>query len=150
MGQVFDAPIPGQGLTKTPGSYKFEKPPQFTEEEPALEWVWSRLLTQEAIANIRVLLQNDITVVEMAQTLLYAGIMDGRWTPDLAFLMLQETTWMIEAIAKRSGVKKYTYKREKPEYKKFIEEYADILTEPEKEEAQALNVIQNTVFTGIA
>jgi hypothetical protein len=150
MQQVFDGPIPGQSLTKTPGAYKFEKPPQYVEEDKALEWVWSRLLTKEGVANVRVLLQGDVTVLEMAQTLLYAGIMDGRWTPDLAFMMLQEVTWMVEAIAKRMDVKDYKFKRPKPQYKKFIEEYANFLVAPEKEEKKAAEIIQGTVFTGIA
>lgn len=147
--QVFDAPIPGQSLTKTPGSYKYERPPQFTEEEPALEWLWERLLQKDSIARIRVLLQNDISVVEMAQTILFAAVADGRVSLDLAFLMAQETTWMIEAIAKKSGVKKYTYKKEKPEYEDFINEYAEFLAEPDKEEQQAAAVATNVIFPGL-
>jgi hypothetical protein len=149
MPQVFDAPIPGQSLTKPQGSYKFEKPPQFLEEETALEWVWGKLLSQDSIPRIKVLLKNDISVVEMAQTLLYAGAMEGKWTIDLAYLMMQEVTWMIEAIAKRSGVKEYTYKKPKETYKNFISEYAEYLSEPDEEQEKATKVVQETVFTGI-
>ena len=145
MPQVFDAPIPGQSLTKTPGSFKFERPAQYVEEDKALEWVWSKLVTKEAIMHIKVLLQNGISVVEMAQTLLYAGIADGRWSLDLAFQMMQETTWMIEAIAKKTGVEKYTYKKEKPQVKKFIGEYADFLAAPTKEEKKISNAFSGLV-----
>jgi hypothetical protein len=150
MGQVFDYAIPGQSLTQAPGAFKFEQPPQYTDENEALLWMWQALLKPEAIANIRVLLKNDISVVEMAQTLLYAGMMDGKWTVDLAFQMFQETTWMVEAIAKKSGVTDYTYKKEKPEFKKFVSEYADLLAEPDKKEEQALETVRESVFAGIA
>ncbi len=145
MGQVFDAPIPGQSLTKTPGSFKFERPPQYVNEDEALEWLWSKLISKESIAHIMVLLKNDISVVEMATTLLYAGIADGRWTLDLAFQMMQETTWMIEAIAKKVGVEKYTYKKEKPQLKKFIGEYAEFIAEPTKEEKKITNAFSGLV-----
>ena len=39
----FDAPIPGQSLTDTPGNAKWEHPPQFTDVEEASEHVWDRL-----------------------------------------------------------------------------------------------------------
>jgi hypothetical protein len=144
MPQVFDAPIPGQSLTKPPGATKWEKPPQFIEEQEALEWLWGKLLLPEGVGNIIVLLKNGVSVFEMASTLLYAGIADGRWSLDLAYQMMQETTWMIEAIANKSGVKEYEYKKPKASLKKFVGEYAEFLAEPTKEEKKITNV-----FTGL-
>ena len=36
----FDAPVPGQGLTDTPGNYPWEHPPQFTDTGEAADYVW--------------------------------------------------------------------------------------------------------------
>ena len=149
MPQVFDYAIPGQSLTKAPGSFKFEKPPHYTDESEALAFLWERLLTPMSVANIRVLLANKISVVEMAQTILFQGMAEGEWTPDLAFQMLQEVVWMVEAIAKKSGVKDYTFKKNLPSYDKFIGEFADVLAEPTKKEEKALASVKETVFTGI-
>ena len=35
----FDAPIPGESLTDTPGNAKWEHPPQFTKVEEASEYI---------------------------------------------------------------------------------------------------------------
>lgn len=149
MGQVFDYAIPGQSLTKAPGSFKFEKPPHYTDESEALAALWEKLLTPMAIGNIRVLLGNGISVTEMTQTILFAGMAEGEWTPDLAFQMFQETAWMVEAIAKKSGVKGYKFKKNLPSYDKFIGEYADVLSDPTKKEERAIRSVKETVFTGI-
>ena len=39
----FDAPIPGQSLTDTPGNAKWEHPPQFVKVDEAAEYIWDRL-----------------------------------------------------------------------------------------------------------
>ena len=39
----FDAPIPGQSLTDTPGNYPWEHPSQFSTVEEASEYIWDRL-----------------------------------------------------------------------------------------------------------
>ena len=39
----FDAPVPGQSLTDTPGNYPWEHPPQFTDLNEAAEFVWDNL-----------------------------------------------------------------------------------------------------------
>ncbi len=37
---IFDAPIPGQSLTNTPGNYPCEHPPQYTNLGERTEYVW--------------------------------------------------------------------------------------------------------------
>ena len=40
---IFDAPVPGQSLTDTPGNARWEHPPEYTDVEEASEYVWERL-----------------------------------------------------------------------------------------------------------
>ena len=54
VGNPFDAPIPGQSLTDTPGNYPWEHPPQYVDPEIAAENIWHSLhrreLTDQVIA----------------------------------------------------------------------------------------------------
>ena len=47
VGNPFDAPVPGQSLTDTPGNYPWEHPPQFTDPEEASEYIWQMLHRKE-------------------------------------------------------------------------------------------------------
>ena len=40
---IFDAPIPGESLTDTPGNASWEHPPQFTNVNEAAEHIWDKL-----------------------------------------------------------------------------------------------------------
>ena len=48
----FDAPIPGQSLTDTPGNAKWEHPPQFSNVEDAAEYIWDRLHEKEILSQV--------------------------------------------------------------------------------------------------
>ena len=58
----FDAPVPGQSLTDTPGNYPWEHPPQFTDLNKAAEFVWDNLHEEnklEQISNERLRLETQ-------------------------------------------------------------------------------------------
>ena len=48
----FDAPIPGQSLTDTPGNYPWEHPPKTVDPEQALDKFWNRLTDPEVAEEI--------------------------------------------------------------------------------------------------
>ena len=49
---IFDAPIPGQSLTDTPGNSPWEHPPQFSNVNDAAEYVWNTLHEPEVSVQI--------------------------------------------------------------------------------------------------
>lgn len=149
MAEIYDYAIPGQSLTKTPGSAQYERPPQFTEMMPALNFIFERLLREESLARIKVLLKGPVTVVELAKSVLWLGIQQGKWSVDLAFLMFQTVTAQIEAVAQRMGIKEYKFKRDDTDYTDFLTEYASYLESPTKEEAKTETVLETTVFKGL-
>lgn len=131
--KAFDAPIPGQSLTKMPGSSPMEKPPQFVDEQKALDYFWNSLLEDpKTVTKLMVFLKGGMAVTEIVNTLLFVGVSAGKWSLDLAFLMYQEVAWMIEALAKIRKIK-YTFKRIDPEYADFLYEYKDYIKKPEDE-----------------
>ena len=58
----FDAPIPGESLTDTPGNAKWEHPPQFTKVEEASEYIWDRLHDEKLLDQIITMLKNQVPV----------------------------------------------------------------------------------------
>ena len=85
----FDAPIPGQSLTDTPGNAKWEHPPQFTDVEEASEHVWERLHDRNFLPQILSFLEEGVPVEAISRMVLFSGFMKGKWTPDVAILLSQ-------------------------------------------------------------
>src|SRR3990167_4869869 len=75
----FDVPVPGQSLTKTPGNQMWEKPPQFTNDEDATEFVYDQLMKPRAIEQMLALMDADVPIEHMARTILFAGFSEGKW-----------------------------------------------------------------------
>ena len=103
---IFDAPIPGQSLTDTPGNAKWEHPPQFVDVEEASEYIWDRLHEEKILLQIVSFLENDIPVEAIARMVLFGGFTEGKWTPDVAILLSEIVFKQIMAIGVKAGVSK--------------------------------------------
>ena len=82
----FDAPIPGQSLTDTPGNSSWEHPPQFAKVEAAAEYIWDRLHSEEMLDQVITLLRNNVPVEALVRMVLFGGFSEGKWSPDVAKL----------------------------------------------------------------
>ena len=87
----FDAPIPGQSLTDTPGNYPWEHPPKTVDPEDAEE--------------IILMMEAGVPVEALARILTFTGFAEGEFTPDVGFLTIEPLMKMIAAIGMRAGVK---------------------------------------------
>ena len=94
----FDAPIPGQSLTDRPGNAAWEHPPQFAEPNEALEYIHGRLMDIEGAARVAMMLETGIPVEAIARTIIFAGFMEGKFSPDVGFLILETVMKMILVI----------------------------------------------------
>jgi len=94
----FDAPIPGQSLTDTPGNPSWEHPPQFTDVEQASEYVWGKIHNERALTQIILFLKEGVPVEAIARMVLFGGFMEGKWTPDVAILLSEIVFKQIMAI----------------------------------------------------
>ena len=94
----FDAPIPGQGLTDEPGNYPWEHPPQFTDPDEAAEFVWDRLHRPEFMEQVLAMLDAGIPVEALGRIIIFNGFMEGKWTPDVAFIIAEPVMKMIATM----------------------------------------------------
>ena len=101
----FDAPIPGQSLTDTPGNYPWEHPPKTVDPEQALDKFWNRLTDPEVAEEIILMMESGVPVEALARILTFTGFAEGEFTPDVGFLTIEPLMKMIAAIGMRAGVK---------------------------------------------
>ena len=102
----FDAPIPGQGLTDDPGNYPWEHPPLYTDTSEAADFVWDRLHRPEFAEQVIAMLDAGIPVEAIGRIIIFNGFMEGKWTPDVAFIIAEPIMKMIATMGLTAGVKK--------------------------------------------
>lgn len=94
----FDGPIPGQSLTTTPKNAKWEKPPQFTNKDKALEYLFTKMTNTSVSSRMVVMLENKTPVESLVRTFLFAGFTEGLWNYDLMVLLAKPVAAMIATI----------------------------------------------------
>jgi hypothetical protein len=112
LGQM-QRPVPGQSLTSDPDSPRpFERAPEFTEIQPAIESLFISLTEEDAYSALVDIIDADNTIAEAAQIILYAGFEEGLWNPDLMTLLIEPTMYLIMALVERAGRLEYKIDRE--------------------------------------
>lgn len=101
----FDAPIPGQSLTDTPGNYPWEHPPKNTDPSQVLDILWDRLTQPRAVEEMIAMLDAGVPVEAIVRVITFAGFTEGEFTPDIGFVIIEPLMEMITAIGVRAGIK---------------------------------------------
>jgi len=102
----FDAPVAGQSLTDTPKNYPWEHAPQYATVEDASMQVWDGLHNEATMQKVLVLLEAGLTVEEITKVIVFAGFVEGKFTPDTGLLLTPIVAKMILAIGKKAGIEK--------------------------------------------
>ena len=98
-------PIPGQSLTNDPDNpAPFEKAPKITNQRQAIEFIFSKLTTEEVYIPIMGLLDEGMGVMTVVQNILYQGFREGFWNPDMMLLVAEPTAYMVMSLAERAGI----------------------------------------------
>ena len=104
IGNEFDAPVPGQSLADTPGNYPWEHPAQFTDAREATEYIWDRLHADDFAEQVVAMLDANIPVEAVARVILFGGFLEGKFSPDLAFIITEPVMQMIAVIGATAGL----------------------------------------------
>lgn len=100
----FDAPIPGQSLTDTPGNAAWEHPPQMVDIHEISMFLLQRLTTEKASEQVILLLKEGIPAEALARVVLFGGFMEGKWTPDVAILLSEIAFKQVMAMGIKAEV----------------------------------------------
>ncbi len=103
----FDAPVPGQSLTDKPGNYPWEHAPQYTDTSEAADYVWDKLSQPEFAEQVIAMLDAGIPVEAISRIVLFSGFTEGKWTPDVGFMLAEVVMKMVATIGFTGGVKKF-------------------------------------------
>ena len=143
----FDAPVPGQSLTDTPRNYPWEHAPQDATVEDASMQVWEGLHKEETMEKVIVLLDAGLTVEEITKVIVFAGFVEGKFTPDVGLLLTPIVAKMIMAIGKNAGVEKININVPKQDDTKEL--IKTVIKATPKEVDEKKKVKENTPDTGL-
>ena len=101
---MFDTPIPGQSLTKTPGLYPWDKPPRLNTSEEALEYYIDKFDDDANGAQLLSLLEAGIPVSTLVDSLLLAGFAEGLYNPDVAVLLGEDLGMFMMYLADQAEI----------------------------------------------
>jgi len=122
----FDASIPGQSLTDTPGNAPWEHPPQYTDVEEILEGLYDQITDGEFSEQIIAMLDAGVPVEAIVRVITFGGFMQGKYTPDVGFMIVEPLMKLISAIGIRAGVSQLRLSLEDLSTRDFIKDMAEL------------------------
>ena len=103
MVNMFNAPIPGESLTREPGNAPWEQPPQFDKVDEALTWYMDKFEDDETLDETLWILDNDMPIELFLDTLLLSGEMNGKHTSDVSLLIAPVLHEHLKSLADAAG-----------------------------------------------
>ena len=149
VGNPFDAPVPGQSLTDTPGNYPWEHPPQFTDPEEATEFIWQTLHTEEFMEQVIGMLDAGVPIEAITRVIVFGGFVEGKFTPDVGFLITEPVMKMLMAIGVRAGLNNIRMSMQDVTNSKHLSEIAKIKLSKEDFNKSVKAVQSDVKKTGI-
>lgn len=83
----FGAPIPGESLTKAPKSFPWERPPEISKPEEAVDYYLEKLTEPKRMKSMLELLQLDTDVVTFTEGILRSGVSRGLHSIDVSMVI---------------------------------------------------------------
>jgi len=114
---LLDAPIAGQHMVSELGGRPWQQAPQYTTVDEAIEYYLDRMSSEEFAEQLVDVLEMDVPVTTLANTIQMAGVMDGKHSIDVGMLVMPLLMEMIMLVGDMADVK-YDSGMENPNKKK--------------------------------
>jgi hypothetical protein len=111
----FDGPIPGQSLTREPGSAAWERPSKYSDPLDAFEMYMEQLADEDVLDNVMDMIDIGIPISVVSATMLGMGVMKGMHTVDVKLLLNPLLMTQLKTLAEAMNI----------EYKMTMDDYAD-------------------------
>ena len=102
---LLDAPISGQHMTSELGGRPWQQAPQYTTVDEAIEYYLDRMSSEEFTDQLVDVLEMDVPVTTLANTIQMAGVMDGKHSIDVGMLVMPLLMEMIMLVGDMADVK---------------------------------------------
>jgi len=145
----FDAPIPGQSLTDTPGNYPWEHPSKYTDFMDASTFVWNRLHISNNNKKIIALMKMGVPIESLTRTTLLGGFINGLWNPDLAIMLAPTVAKMYLAIAQAAKLEDITLDLPKKQMKNLVGEIMALKNTSSKKQKAKVEEFEDDVVKGL-
>ena len=100
----FDSSVPGQSLTDKPGNYPWEHPPQYNDVDQVLELIFDQVTNERFAKQIISMLHAGVPVEAIVRVITFSGFLNGKFNPDVGFIVIEPLMNLISAIGIRAGV----------------------------------------------
>ena len=84
---MFDRPIPGQSLTEAPRNAPYERPPEVTDPEQAVQIHLERLTRPEVMEDALFFLEMGVDLVSLVEGILRSAVMQGIHSLDVSLII---------------------------------------------------------------
>ena len=101
---MFEAPVPGQSLTKEPGKYPWESPAQFNNIDEAMQHYLNRFQDEKVMFNLFSLMEAKVPITTIAGSMILHGFAEGLYTPDVGLLVANDLMEVLVAMAKEADI----------------------------------------------
>lgn len=102
---MLKAPIPGQSLTGTPKNAAWERPPQMNKAPEVIAFYMDKLTDEKRMdAMIQMLETQDVSVRDLTEGVLRAGVASGRHSIDLSLMVAPVIHEYIASTADQVGI----------------------------------------------
>ena len=101
---MFEAPVPGQSLTKEPGKYPWESPAQFNNIDEAMQHYLNRFQDEKVMFNLFSLMEAKVPITTIAGSMIMHGFAEGLYTPDVGLLVANDLMEVLVAMAKEADI----------------------------------------------
>ena len=102
---VLDAPISGQSLTAELGGRPWQQAPQYKTVDEAIEYYLDKMSSEEFTDQLVDVLEMDVPITSLANSIQLAGVMDGKHTVDVGMLIMPLLMEMIMLVGDMADVK---------------------------------------------
>lgn len=118
----FDAPIPGESLTNTPGAGPWEHPPTHPKVEEAIEFVEDKLMQRENGMRVLTLMDIGIPIEALVKVITFSGFLEGKWTVDVAKMLEPLVAMLLAKMVKDGKLNNVRINLNDPNDKEFMED----------------------------
>tara|TARA_R100001198_G_C5161893_1_gene166632 strand:- start:251 stop:778 length:528 start_codon:yes stop_codon:yes gene_type:complete len=139
----FDTPIPGQSLTDEPGNYPWEHAPQFTDVDEVIGDLYDSLTKPNIARQLIAMLDAGVPVEAIVRVITFSGFMEGKYNPDVGFIITEPLMNLVSAIGIRAGVSNLKLSLEDLSSDDFIKDMADLKAASEEVKTIAKEITQD-------
>ena len=117
----FDAPVPGESLTNTPGNAAWEHPPTYAKPEDAIEFINDRMLNEVHGKRALMLMSIGTPIEALVKIITFSGFINGKWSVDTGKILEPLVGMLLAKMAKDAKIDNIRVEIGDPKDSEFME-----------------------------